>query len=265
MAAQKDRALAFKALHHNDRPLLLFNAWDIASARGIAASAPAVATSSGAVAAAHGFADGEAHPLDSVVAFVRRLCGAVTVPVSVDFEAGYSDTPEGAALAVERIIEAGAIGINLEDGLLGGGRVLASAEAHAAKISAIREVAARIDVPLFINARTDGFLLNQNDPQAALVDTIARASLYAKAGADGLFVPGLTDLAMIAELGAATTLPVNIMAAKGIASVDDLAAAGVRRISCGAWPMMEVMRWTAHAAAAFIREGTYPSMQPRNL
>ena len=259
MTTQKDLALAFKALHRAEHPLLLFNAWDIASARGIAATAPAIATSSGAVAASHGFADGEAHPLDSVIAFVRRLCAAVSVPVSVDFEAGYSDTPEGAASAVEVILKAGAIGINLEDGLVDGRRKLADPQAHAAKIVAIRDVAQRLDVPLFINARTDCFMLNPNDQRAALAATIARAGVYANAGADGLFVPGLNDLGLIAQLTAATTLPVNIMAAPESPSVAELAQAGVARISCGAWPMMEVMRWTARAAGAFVRDGTYPS------
>jgi 2-methylisocitrate lyase-like PEP mutase family enzyme len=259
MTTQKHRALTFKALHHAERPLLLFNAWDIASARAIAATAPSIATSSGAVAAAHGFADGEAHPLDSVVAFVRRLCAAVSVPVSVDFEAGYSDTPEGAASAVEAILAAGAVGINLEDGLVGGERKLADPQANVAKIVAIRKVATRLDVPLFINARTDVFMLGPNDQRAALAETIERASIYANAGADGLFVPGLNDLGLIAELTATTTLPVNIMAVGESASVGELTGAGVARISCGAWPMVEVMRWTARAAGAFVRHGIYPS------
>src|ERR1700730_13377726 len=131
---QRQYAETFHGLHRKGDPLILFNAWDVATAKSIAKAAPAVATSSWAVASALGYADGEDVPLDMVTGLVARMTAAVSVPVSIDLEAGYGDTPEGAAGAVTEVLKAGAIGINIEDGLFGGKRQLVSPDWHAAKI-----------------------------------------------------------------------------------------------------------------------------------
>src|SRR5258705_9496768 len=117
---QQQYAETFHGLHRKGDPLVLFNAWDVATAKAIAKSSSAIATSSGAVAAALGYADGETVPLDMVVGLVSRMTAAVSVPVSIDLEAGYGDTPDAAAKSVTEILKAGAIGINIEDGLFGG-------------------------------------------------------------------------------------------------------------------------------------------------
>lgn len=139
---QQQYAETFHALHRKRDPLVLFNAWDVATAEAIAKASPAVATSSAAVASALGYADGEDVPLETVTGLVTRMTAAVSVPVSIDLEAGYGDTPESAE-SVTEVLKAGAIGINIEDGLFGGKRQLASPDRHAAKIKAVRDAAQR--------------------------------------------------------------------------------------------------------------------------
>jgi 2-methylisocitrate lyase-like PEP mutase family enzyme len=260
---QQQYADTFHGLHRNDDPLVLFNAWDVATAKAIARSSSAVATSSGAVAAALGYADGEDVPFDIVTALVTRIAAFVSVPVSVDLEAGYGDTPDAAARSATAVLQAGAVGINIEDGLLAGKRQLVVPEQHAAKIKAVRDAAQKFGIHLLINARTDPFLLKFGSPDQCLNEAARRAKLYADAGADGIFVPGLTDLALIEKLVHLTPLPVNIMVTQGIPEIADLARVGVRRVSLGPWPMMAAMRVIGQAAAAVAASKQYgPFLRP---
>jgi 2-methylisocitrate lyase-like PEP mutase family enzyme len=260
---QQQYAETFQGLHRKGDPLVLFNAWDVASAKAIAKASPAVATSSGAVASALGYADGENAPLDMVTGLVLRMTASVPVPVSIDLEAGYGDTPPAAAKSATQILKAGAIGINIEDGLFEGKRQLVSPEQHAAKIKAVRDAAQELGVRLFINARTDPFLLKFGSPDQCLNEAARRAKVYADAGADGIFVPGLTDLALIEKLVQLTPLPVNIMVTQGVPEIRDLARVGVRRVSLGPWPMMAAMRVIAQAAATVAASKQYGTfLQP---
>ncbi|MCC8966524.1 isocitrate lyase/phosphoenolpyruvate mutase family protein [Bradyrhizobium sp. Pear76] len=260
---QQQYAEAFHGLHKQGDPLVLFNAWDVATAKAIAKSSPAVATSSGAVAAALGYADGENAPLDMVEGLVSRMTASVPVPVSIDLEAGYGDTAEAAANSAARILKAGAIGINIEDGLVGGKRQLADPAQHAAKIGAVRDTAQKLGIRLFINARSDPFLLKFGSPEQCLNEAARRAKVYADAGADGIFVPGLTDLALIEKFVQLTPLPVNIMVTQGVPEIGDLARVGVRRVSLGPWPIMAAMRAIGHAAAAVATSEQYGTfLQP---
>jgi 2-methylisocitrate lyase-like PEP mutase family enzyme len=198
-----------------------------------------------------------------VTGLVSRMTAAVPVPVSLDLEAGYGDTPEAAAKSVTGILKAGAIGINIEDGLSGRKRQLVSPEQHAAKIKAVRDAAQEFGMRLFINARTDPFLLKFGSPEECLNEAARRAKAYADAGADGIFVPGLTDLALIEKLAQLTPLPVNILVTQGIPQIPDLARVGVRRVSLGPWPMMAAMRVIEQAAAAVAVSKQYGSfLQP---
>jgi 2-methylisocitrate lyase-like PEP mutase family enzyme len=260
---QQQYAETFHNLHRNGDPLVLFNAWDVATAKAIAKTSPAIATSSGAVAASLGYADGEHVPLDVVTGLVARLTAAVPVPVSIDLEAGYGDTPDAAATSATEILKAGAIGINIEDGLSAGKRQLISPEQHAAKIKAVRDAAQQFGIRLFINARTDPFLLKFGSPTECLDEAARRAEVYADAGADGIFVPGLTDLALIEQFVRLTPLPVNIMVTQGVPEIADLACVGVRRVSLGPWPMMAAMRVIGQAAAAVAASKQYGTfLQP---
>ncbi|MCG2628818.1 isocitrate lyase/phosphoenolpyruvate mutase family protein [Bradyrhizobium sp. WYCCWR 13023] len=264
-STQQKYAETFYGLHKRGDPLILFNAWDVATAKAIARASPAIATSSGAVAAALGYADGENVPLDLVEGLVSRMTAAVSVPVSIDLEAGYGETPEAAATSVARILKAGAVGINIEDGLFGGKRQLAGPDYHAAKIRAVRDAGRKSGVRLFVNARTDPFLLKFGSPDECLDEAARRAKVYAEAGADGIFVPGLTDLALIEKLVKATPLPVNIMVTQGTPEISDLARLGVQRVSLGPWPMMAAMRVVGQAAATVAEGKQYGTfLQPNS-
>lgn len=232
-------AAAFAALHVPGDPLVLHNVWDAGSARAVAAAgAPAVATGSWSVAAAHGVDDGEVLPLADVLANARRIVAAVDVPVSVDFEGGYAVAPDEVAANVLRLAGTGAIGCNLEDGVIGG-EGLHEMAAQAARIEAVRRA---VGAGFFLNARTDLFLQAPPERHAALVDAAAtRADAYAAAGASGVFVPGLTDPALVARLAAACPLPLNVMAVPGGPDRAAFARAGAARISHGPFPYRHLL------------------------
>ena len=156
--SQVEKAERFAALHQKGDPIVLYNIWDAGGAKALAdAGAPAVATGSWSVAAAHGFDDGEDIPLDLVLTIVARICASVDVPVSVDFEGGYAADPTEAAENVRKVMHAGAIGINFEDRVVKGEGLYPVSE-QAARIAAIKAMAAEEGVPLFLNARTNLFL-----------------------------------------------------------------------------------------------------------
>lgn len=234
---------AFSALHQPGNPLVLFNIWDAGSARAVAdAGAQAVATGSASVAGAWGYADGEALPLDLLLMVVRHIARTVALPLSVDFEAGFADDPAALAENTARLAEAGAVGLNFEDGIPPENGIRAAAD-MAARIRAMR------GADLFINARTDLFLQNPPEAHPALLpEALTRAAIYADAGADGFFAPGLRDMDLIARLCAGSTLPMNILALPGGPSRTDLAAAGVARISHGPFPWRAAMAGLTGAA-----------------
>ena len=262
---QQQYAETFHALHKTGDPLVLFNAWDAATAKVIAKTSPAIATSSGAVASALGYADGENVPFDVVTGLVSRITAAVPVPVSDRSGGGISATPRMPPRnRLPGLLQAGAVGINIEDGLSGGKRQLAGALQHAAKINAVRDIALRLGVRLFINARTDPFLPKFGSPEECLNEAVRRAKVYADAGADGIFVPGLTDLALVERLVQLTPLPVNIMVTQGVPEIGDLARVGVRRVSLGPWPMIAAMRVIGQAAAGLAATKQYGTfLQPK--
>jgi 2-methylisocitrate lyase-like PEP mutase family enzyme len=249
MTTPTEKAQAFRALHVPGSPLVLFNAWDAGSAKTVAdAGAQAIATGSWSVAAAHGYADSEALPLDLVLANVARIVRSVDVPVTLDFERGYGASLDQLSNAIGSAIDAGAIGFNIEDGVPGGLRDLAE---QAERIRAARAAADAKGVPVFINARTDVFLIRPTESHTdqLVEDALARADAYAQAGADGLFVPGLIDEALIASVCARSPLPVNIMMRQGAPSRARLASLGVARISYGPGPYRIAMQALAEAAA----------------
>lgn len=204
-------ARAFAALHRADAPLRLHNAWDALSARLIATNgASAIATSSAAIAWSLGYKDGEHLPLDEHIGAVARMARVVELPISVDFERGYSDDPEAVSAAALRLVQAGACGVNLED--RGGDPALLAAK--------IRAVRARLGDRIFINARCC-------NPE---LDLIARAGVYENAGADGFFAFKLGDIDRIRALVKATPLPINL--------VHGPLVDGVRRYSEGPYPAL---------------------------
>ncbi|HRD28257.1 MAG TPA: isocitrate lyase/phosphoenolpyruvate mutase family protein, partial [Caulobacter sp.] len=184
----------FRRLHSGPDLLILANGWDAGSCRIIETlGAPAVATSSAAVCWSHGYADGHHLPIELLVRTVAEITRAVSIPVTCDSEGGYADDPATVGDNIARIIDAGAVGINIEDGR-------EAPEVLAAKIVAVRQAADRAGVALFINARTDVYLKKLVEPEAAVAETLRRAALYRDAGADGLFAPGVVIPAEISAI-----------------------------------------------------------------
>ncbi|MCR4266190.1 isocitrate lyase/phosphoenolpyruvate mutase family protein [Nitratireductor sp. ZSWI3] len=250
--SQSDKTHAFAALHVKGDPLILYNVWDAGSAKAVAGGgAKALATGSWSVAAAHGYGDGEKIPLAVLTAVAERIAQTVDLPLSVDFEGAYATESQQAAENVARLLDAGAIGINFEDQIVGGDGLHAIAD-QAARIAAIRAMAERKGVALFINARTDLFLKESDRSRhaALLAEAKERARAYEEAGASGFFAPALVDEGLIGELCDATALPVNIMAMKDAPDAGRLGALGVARISHGPGPYRAAMARLQEAAAA---------------
>jgi 2-methylisocitrate lyase-like PEP mutase family enzyme len=259
-ARQQAKAELLRSLHSSG-VLVLPNAWDAGSAAVIAAAgAKAIATTSGGVAWSMGRTDGHGLSREEMVDQVRRIASAVDLPVTADIEGGYGPAPDDVARTVEAVVAAGAVGVNIEDsGALGGG--LFDAEAQAERLSAGRAAAERAGLPgLVINVRTDVVLFGIGDPEGRLDDVIARAGVYAKAGADCLFVPGLTDLETLSLLVNSTSLPVNVMAGPGAPSVAELKAVGVRRVSVGTAIAQSAYTVARQAAIEALTEGTYEAL-----
>lgn len=250
---QAGRARAFGAMHVPGKPLILFNVWDAGSAKAVAgAGAKALATGSASVAAAHGYADGEQLPLELALANVDRVVGATDLPVSLDLERGYGAGPDAVGATVERALATGIVGCNIEDSFEEGGPLRAPGE-QAARIAAARAAADRAQIPLFINARSDLFFQKPkaDHDERMIEETLQRARVYADAGADGIFVPVLSDERLIARLVEGSPLPVNII------SIGDnalpprrLAALGVARVSFGPGPYRLAMKMIEEAATA---------------
>ncbi len=242
MMDQIERAQRFRSLHVKGEPVILYNIWDAGSAKALVeAGAKAIATSSWSVAAAHGHEDGEAIPLERVVWIVERIAATVNAPLSVDFEGGYAVEPAQVAANVRRIIAAGAIGINLEDRFVSGDGLYGLQE-QVERIEAVRQVARQDGSDLFINARTDLFLGSDPSTHPARVEeAIERAAAYEAAGADGFFVPGLMDDALIRLIVEATSLPVNVMMMRDLTSISRIAETGVARVSFGPGPYLTAM------------------------
>ncbi|WP_105968864.1 isocitrate lyase/PEP mutase family protein [Streptomyces geranii] len=242
---------AFAALHHRDEPLLLPNAWDHASAVALAGQGfPAIGTTSLGVAAAVGLPDGTAATRDQTLQLALNL-GTEDFLLSVDAEGGFSEDPYRVGEFARELSVVGAVGINLEDGDSEGG--LGPTRLHAAKIAAVKAAAPG----LFVNARTDTHWLGDRRSPAPLRDTLARLDAYQQAGADGVFVPGLTDPERIATLVRHLDVPLNILYSPTGPTVARLGDLGVRRVSLGSLLYRRALG-AAVAALTDIRAGRVP-------
>lgn len=247
--SQGQKAARFAELHVKGTPLALYNVWDAGSAKAVEkAGAPAIATSSWAVAEAQGYRDGEDIPFTLARQIVERIAATVDVPVTADFEGGYTDDDAALADNVSRLIDTGIVGINFEDREVKGAG-LYDPERQATRISAMRKAADKAGVALFINARTDLFLGQGNEPSATVDEAVHRSKAYADAGASGFFIPGLHEEALIARICEESVLPVNVMVMDGVPDNDRLAQIGVARISFGATPYVVAMNGVQEHAA----------------
>jgi 2-methylisocitrate lyase-like PEP mutase family enzyme len=228
----------FAALHVPGDPVILYNIWDVGSARAVAkAGAKALATGSHPVGDASGFGDGQKVPLDFVFDNAARIVTAIDLPLSVDFEGAYSDDPGQGAANVAMLAATGAVGCNFEDQVLGGNGVH-PVKAQAKRIEAIRKA---VGDQFFINARTDLYLKTQDHDWALVDAVIERGKAFADAGASGFFVPRLADARQIEKIVKDVPLPLNLIAFPGAPDKQVWASAGAARISHGPFPHRALM------------------------
>jgi 2-methylisocitrate lyase-like PEP mutase family enzyme len=219
-----------RALHVPGDPLVLVNAWDVASAREVvAAGGMAIGTSSAAISASLGEPDDNTMPIALAFGAIERIASAVPVPVTADLEAGYG---LGGTELVGALLAAGAVGCNLEDTDHHRPGQLVDADVAAARLAAVRSAARESGVDVVVNARIDALIHLGDDRAAALAEVVRRARRYIEAGADCVFPVGVSDPATAAQLVEELGVPVNVGLAPGV-TVAQMAAAGVSRISVG--------------------------------
>lgn len=258
---QREKAIQFRQLHSGHPILVLPNAWDAASARIFEqAGFPAIATTSSGVAASLGYPDGQQISRDMLVEVVQHITRVVKAPVTVDIEAGYGNTQEEVLQTVKAILDAGAVGINIEDSTKQGEKALVDIAFQVELLQAIQELASSMDIPLVINARTDVFLLPTGDPASRLEEAVRRANAYRQAEADCFFPIGLGDANTIAQLVQTISIPVNILVSPTTPSISELAQLGVARVSFGSGPMRATLAHLRRIARELLEHGTYMSM-----
>jgi 2-methylisocitrate lyase-like PEP mutase family enzyme len=242
-------AETFHSLHKQKDILILPNAWDAGSAKVIEdAGAKAIATSSAGVAWALGYPDGDVLPPRMLAHLTARIMDVIRIPLSVDFEGAYTKNPAKVGENLKPILDAGAVGINIEDGE-------GPPELLAKKIEKARKAAESVGVNLFINARTDVYLAEIDSPESRVGETIERAARYRDAGADGIFVPGLSEPAAIKAIIAEVNIPVNVMSYPGLPSAKELKKLGVQRLSSGTGVPQMIWSRVEELAVGFLTTG----------
>ena len=223
--------MSFDSLHHQDEPLLICNVWDVPSAKTAEKlNFKAIATSSAAMARLLGYKDGEGMSFSDLLFLVERIASNTKLPLSVDLESGYSHDPEQIVNHITKLAESGVTGINLEDSTVAEGRKLTDAHEFSDKLRAIKNGLDKNDIDIFINVRTDPFLLGLAD---AVEETKKRIHLYETSGADGIFTPCIERTADIEQIVDCTRLPVNVMCMPALPDFNTLKELGVKRISMG--------------------------------
>ncbi|HEV7967539.1 MAG TPA: isocitrate lyase/phosphoenolpyruvate mutase family protein [Candidatus Acidoferrales bacterium] len=256
-----ERARQFLELHHGPKILVLPNAWDVSSARIFEDQGfPAIGTTSAGIAFSLGYPDGQKITREEMLAVVRRIAEAVDVPVTADVEAGYGSTPEEVADTARAVVAAGAVGMNLEDGVEGKPESLADVNRQKEIIRAVLEVAEGAGIPFVLNARTDIFLYGVGPEETRLARAIERLNAYRAAGAPSLFAPGVKDKETIAQLARGIAGPLNILATVGTPPIVELEPLGVARVSVGSGPMRATLGFLGRMARQLREEGVFALM-----
>jgi 2-methylisocitrate lyase-like PEP mutase family enzyme len=259
---QKSKANAFRAMHRGERILVLPNAWDVASARVFEdAGFEAIATTSAGVAFSLGYPDGQKISREEMLARVARIVKVVKVPVTADVESGYGGRPEDAARTAREVIEAGAVGMNLEDGTNDVAHPLVELSPQLEKIHAVREAALKTGVLLVLNARTDVYLLEVGAAEKRYDEAVRRLLAFRDAGADCVFVPGLRDAETIGRIVRDVKCPVNILVGPGSPTVPELGKLGVARVSIGSAAMRATLGLVKRIAEELKSSGTYSTLE----
>jgi len=260
------KADAFRNMHHDPPMLILPNAWDAVTARlFVKAGARAIATTSAGIAATLGYADGQNVPRELMVEAIARIARVVDVPVTADLESGYAESPKDLRESIRAVINAGAIGLNLEDATGDPSQPLFAMEMQIERIRAAREAADNANVPVVINARTDVYLAKVGEVASRFAETVRRLNAYREAGADCLFVPGVTDMPTLTQLVHSVPGPLNVLVGPGMPSVADLQRIGIARLSVGSGIMRATLAVARDAAEELLQKGTYSTFLDRNI
>ena len=223
--------MEFKNLHNQNKPLLICNVWDVPSMElAEKLNFQAVGTSSSAIASLLGYNDGEEIEFSEMEYFVERISSVSKLPLSVDLESGYSRQPEKIVENIKRLAHLGVVGINIEDSIVVNERTLLNENEFAKTLSKVRELLEKANVDMFINIRTDTFLLGHPN---VIAETKKRIKLYENAGADGIFAPCIEKKDDIEQIVSSTNLPINVMCMPNLPSFETLEELGIKRISMG--------------------------------
>lgn len=248
----------FLQLHRNSTPLLLGNIWDVNSAKIFErAGYKAIGTSSQALAKTFGYEDGEKLPFETLHQVAKRVVEVINIPFTVDIEGGYSRSATDIAEKIEKLHDAGVVGINLEDTVAEPTRQLQPVTAFQKILAAVAEHIARKNLDMFLNVRTDAFLLGMPE---ALAETLTRIKGYENTGVHGIFVPCITDRNDIKEVVGATTLPVNVMCMPGLPGFDELKSLGVKRISTGPFVSLYADKKAEDAVVTISKAGNFSGL-----
>jgi 2-methylisocitrate lyase-like PEP mutase family enzyme len=260
---QARKAEHFLALHTDPGLFILPNAWDAASAKIYEiAGFRAVGTTSAGIAHTLGYPDGQVMSLEQNLEGVRRIVDHVDLPVSADVEAGYSASLDGVVNAARGVVEAGAVGLNLEDRARNAPDPLFGIPVMIERIRAIRQMALREGIHLVVNIRTDVYLVPPQSPPDRLRRAVERGNAYREAGADCIFVPdnGGLDGTAITTLAQEIDAPLNIIAGAHTPPIGELEAIGVKRVSLGPRPMQACLGLLRRISLELLNRGSYALM-----
>jgi 2-methylisocitrate lyase-like PEP mutase family enzyme len=264
--AQTEKFNRFKAQHTGQSTLVLPNTWDAISAKIFAASGfESIGTTSAGMAASLGYVDGENIPFAKVLEVLEDIIHAVDVPVSADIEAGYGTTVEEVVENTQQIIETGIVGINLEEGTGNPDEPIHDISLQAEKIFAIKQLSRTMDVPLFLNARTDLYWLNIGSPIERLQAALHRAKVYQEAGADCIFIPGVESIEIIETLRAEIPCPINLLVGQTTPPLSKLSEIGIERVSCGSAPFRATITLLKEMSQEILDQGEFKRMTDGTL
>jgi len=266
ITTQIQKTEKFLALHHDAKLLVLPNIWDPLGASLLEGLGyPAVATASAAVAYSLGYDDGQKIKFDTMLDVIERIASAVEVPMTADIEGGYAEQPDEVAKNIRRVMHAGAVGINFEDSTLEGG-TLQPIDFQCERIQAIRNMADKEGIPLVINARIDVFMRRGDISRSEkIAETISRGQAYLDAGADCLYPIGPGDVETLKRIREETEALINVYASKLAASMKELAAIGISRLSLGPGLIRASLTTMRNVARELLDYGSYDSFSAEDI
>jgi 2-methylisocitrate lyase-like PEP mutase family enzyme len=261
LRSQREKAEEFRSLHRAEGIFVLPNVWDVPSARVFEdAGFRAVATSSAALAVSLGYPDGQRIGKDELFVAVKKIAGKISVPLSVDVESGFGSNLEGLSDTIRRVVEAGGVGVNVEDISSFESKTLVPIEEQVNRLQAVRRAAGSLGVPIVVNARTDGYHFGTGAEEVKVEEALRRARAYAEADVDCLYPIGLTEKALIAKFAKSVPKPINVMARRGLPTVAELEQIGVKRLSLGPGAMYATMGLLKRIARELRQKGTYDAL-----